>query len=328
MRWQALLGVASVAACAQHATESQVEQDTTMLCPTQTVEGVDVYSGDGTIDWSMLEMSGRQFAFIKATQGDYNKQSTFASDWAGALAAGVLRSPYHFFDATVDGKTQAMWFLNEVAAGGGLQPGDLPPMLDLECPTSSSQSQTEADCLGTGASGWAPSATVLQGALDWLGAVEQATGRKAFIYSYVSWFASVGVTDARLAQYPLFIASYNACASIPAPWTTTVFWQYGDTGTVPGITKQADTNRFIGSAGDLMGLTGSGSGSNTPDAGLDMPDGPLPDGGNPEMGGGAGCGCHSDGVPSAAWLLLALPFIPRRLARSRRRTPSSGRRRR
>ncbi len=55
---------------------------------------------------------------------------------------------------------------------------------------------------------------------DWLHAVEAATGRKALIYSYVSWFASVGVTDAALADYPLYIASYNTCATIPAPWTT------------------------------------------------------------------------------------------------------------
>ncbi len=317
MRW--LWVVAVVAAC-QTPQQAVIDQSVTQQCPTQTVEGIDVYAGDGTIDWMKVKSSGREFAFIKATQGDYNKQATFAANWAGAAAAGLVRSPYHFFDPTIDGKAQAQWFLDEITAGGGLGSADLPAMLDIECPTSSSQSGASPNCEYTGNSGWAPTATMIQRIFDWLDAVETATGKKAIVYSYVSWFSAVGFTDARLTDYPLFIASYNQCASVPAPWTSAVFWQYSASGIVPGITPQVDLDRFIGSSGDLVGLTGA-----MPDAGVGGDAGVPPDAGNPETGG-AGCGCRSSGLGTIAWVLLAIPYLMHRRARSRRRTPSSGRR--
>ncbi len=90
--------------------------------------------------------AGRRFAFIKATQGDYNTQTKFRANWESSHAAGMLRSPYHFFDATIDGVTQANHFLSVLADAGGLQPGDPPPMLDAECPTSSVEVSAEASC--------------------------------------------------------------------------------------------------------------------------------------------------------------------------------------
>ncbi len=268
-------------------------------CTTPTLEGVDVYSGTGTIDWAMVKASGRQFAFIKATQGDYNKQASFATQWSGALAAGIVRSPYHFFDATIDGVVQANAFLAELASAGGLQDGDLPPMLDLECPTSSSQTQTESGCEYAGNSGWVPTAMLIQRTFDWLTTVQQATGRTPIIYSYVSWFAGTAFTDARLASYPLYIASYASCATIPAPWTTAVFWQYSATTAVPGIAAKGDVDRFFGSASDLAALTTTAP----PDAGIpvDMPE----DAGamEPAEQKGSG-GCRSTGSPPL-WLALA-----------------------
>ena len=60
---------------------------------------------------------------------------------------------------------------------------------------------------------------VTQRIFDWLDTVKSATGRMPVLYSYPSWFDSVGITDAQLAGYPLFIASYNSCATVPGPWT-------------------------------------------------------------------------------------------------------------
>lgn len=241
------------AACTSPHDVGQTEQALT-YCPSGTLEGVDVYNGQGTIDWMKANGAGVAFAFIKATQGDYNKQSTFGANWSGSLAAGVVRSPYHFFDGTIDGVAQANAFLAQVNAAGGLQIGDLPAMLDIECPTSSVQSQAQSGCEYAGNSGWVPTATLSQRIFDWLDTVQQATGRAPIIYSYPSWFQSVGFTDARLASYPLFIASYNSCATIPAPWTQAAFWQYSATGTVAGISGQVDTDRFFGTAADLHGF--------------------------------------------------------------------------
>jgi lysozyme len=299
--WVALL-VAASCTSTEDVREGSIEQGLTQ-CPDAVVEGLDVYSGTGTIDWSMVASSGRGFAFIKATQGDYNKQSTFSKMWADSLAAGVKRSPYHFFDGTIDGTAQATAFLDELATVGGLQTGDLPAMLDIECPTSSSESGAQADCEHTGDSGWVATATLNQRIFDWLDAVQSATGRAPIIYSYPSWFASVGVTDARLANFPLFIASYNSCATIPQPWSSAVFWQYSATGTVPGVTGGADVDRYFGSAADLDGFA-----IQPPvvavDAGVDAmttPDPTTP----------AGCGCQGGGA-SSIWLVGLVIFFIRR----------------
>jgi len=297
---------ALVAACS---TNESVQRQAVTQCPTDTVEGVDVYTGDGAIDWAKVAGSGRKFAFIKATQGNYNTQATFETNWNDSLSNGLYRSPYHFFDGTIDGVTQANWFLDELNSVGGLQEGDLAPMLDIECPTSSSQSAASPNCEYTGDSGWVASATLQSRIFDWLDTVQAATGRKPIIYSYVSWFASVGVTDTMLATYPLYIASYNACPSIPAPWTQTVFWQYSASGTVPGITPTADLDRFMGTADQLAGMTGQIDAGIGGDAELDD----AADAGSAtETGGKGGCGCGASvgaGGPLTALLGAGLVAV-------------------
>jgi lysozyme len=304
----------------------ELEEANTQQCPMQVVEGLDVYQGDGTINWTMVKASGRQFAFIKATQGNYNKQTTFGADWSGAAAAGVMRSAYHFFDATVDGKAQAQWFLDEIAANGGMTPGDLPPMLDIECPTSSVQANAQSNCEHTGDSGWAPPATIAQRAFDWLDAVELATGKKAIIYSYPSWFAGAGVTDAKLAKYPLFIATYGSCASVPPPWTSAVFWQYSASGTVPGLAAKADVDRFFGSPDALMGFANppidAGADLAVTDAAQTIDASPLPDaadGGPMKSTTEGGCSCRLGADDPPSTLALAFAFALVWLARRRAR---------
>jgi lysozyme len=297
--------VATVVASCTDGLSHHGDRVSTSLCPSQTVEGVDVYAGDGTIDWATLRASGRQFAFIKATQGNYDVQSTLVADWAGAGSAGVLRSPYHFFDGTIDGSAQAASFLAALGSAGGYGSGDLPPMLDLECPTSSNSTQTEASCEYTGSSGWVPTATLSARVFDWLHAVEQATGRVPIIYSYPDWFAGVGFTDAALAAYPLFIASYAMCADVPSPWTTAEFWQYSATATVPGVGTSADADRFIGTPAQLTGLTMPASGGM--DAGIDAP---------MTAGNSGGCGCAvSPGRGDAALVLGIAVLMLRRRSR-------------
>jgi lysozyme len=270
-------------------------------CPSDTVEGVDVYSGDGTIDWATLKGSGRAFAFIKATQGTYDVQDTFADDWTGAGSAGILRSPYHFFDATDDGSAQAAAFLAEIGSAG-YGSGDLPPLLDLECPTASDQTQTDASCEYAGSSGWVPTATLSQRVFDFLQAVEQATGRVPLVYSYPDWFANVGFTDSALASYPLFIASYTTCPAVPAPWGSAVFWQYSATADIPGVGSSADADRFIGTLAELESLTVPPVGADVggADVGLSEP-----------RGGGCGCATTPDTGALAGGALVAAAVLRR-----------------
>ncbi len=267
-----LIAVALLAACGpegegSHDGEDQpvgtAEEASTTVCPTTTVEGLDVSAGQGTIDWSQVKSSGRQFAIIKATQGNYYTSSDFAAQRSGAKAAGLLVSPYHFFDPTVDGTAQAQYFLSVV---GTLGPGDLPPMLDIECPTASTQSQTQADCEYGGStpdSGWAPGATITQRVQDWLDYVTQQTGRTPLIYSYNYWFSDSGVNDVPLLSYPLVISwpTTSNCYEVGLgnDFTSAAFWQWSVTGSCPGVSGTVDLDRYDGTLAGLQALAGNGS---------------------------------------------------------------------
>ena len=319
MRWgiaAPLLGTCALAAGAAHATTQ---------CPTTTLEGVDVPVYSGTIDWTSVAGSGRKFAFLKLTQGNYLIETQFPTNWTGVGAAGMLRSAFHFFDPTIDGALQAHYFLSALAAQGGPVAGDLPPMLDLECPSSSNEAGATPNCEKMGDSGWVDSATLAQRVFDWLNAVEQATGTKPIIYSYPAWFADVGFTDARLAQYPLFVTSTSqaSCVTVPSPWTAATFWQYSFNGTVPGIAgSTTDLDRFLGTQTQLGALVetardagSDGAAATDAEAGIDDDAGATSDAGAGGGGAGAdagapagatgsgsGCSCHEGGDTSGGAL--------------------------
>jgi lysozyme len=229
-------------------------------CPgaaTGGLEGIDVYDGQGAIDWPLVRDAGVTFAWIKATQGTYDVQSRFADDWEGARRAGLLRGAYHFFDPTEDGAAQAAAFLAVSGLAGAPAEGDLPPMLDLECPDG------DPACLGTGQASGAgdlPPADIRLRVDAFLREVEVASSRRPIVYTFASYFASRGVDPAGLDRYPLFLAQpqpesgASSCLDVPAPWRRAAFWQYSWTGRVPGIAGAVDRDRFLGSASALAAL--------------------------------------------------------------------------
>jgi lysozyme len=227
-------------------------------CSADTVAGIDVFDGQGAIDWSAVEGSGVAFALIKATQGTYDTQATFADNWRAARSAGLLRGAYHFFDPTEDGAAQAAHF---VSVAGVMEQGDLPPVLDIECPDGA------PDCLGTGAPA-APSASQIHERMwAFLREVEQATGKRPTVYTFASYFSYNGLDVTGLEAYPLFLswvpdaANGATCADAwptpPAPWSGAILWQYSFTGSVAGIAGPVDRDRFLGSLAALQAFARS-----------------------------------------------------------------------
>ncbi len=271
IRTASWLALASLAACGPtgegDAPVGTAVEASTTVCPATTVEGLDVSSAQGTIDWGAVQGSGRVFAIIKATQGDYYTNAHWQAQWDGAGAAGLMRSAYHFFDPTIDGVTQAQHFLTVV---GTLGPNDLPPMLDIECPTSSDESQTQADCEYGGAtpdSGWATAATINAGIKDWLDYVQKQTGLTPLIYSYNYWFSGAGVDSSALVPYPLVISWPTATkcyeVGLGNDFTSAAFWQWSVTGSCPGVTGEVDLDRFNGTLAQLQQLTAGAQSAGT-----------------------------------------------------------------
>jgi lysozyme len=197
------------------------------------VQGIDVSDHQGTVDWNAVRQAGKLFAFIKATDGITYTDPDFAANWSGARAAGLLRGAYHFYETDDDPTAQAKNFLSAVQ----LQPGDLPPVVDIE----------RLDAGGT-------ASQTVQDLQTWLDAVEQATGRVPIIYTDHGFWNSLGTSA--FGRYPLWIAEYGVDSpTLPAGWTSWTLWQYSETGTVSGVTGSVDLDVFNGTLADLAALT-------------------------------------------------------------------------
>ncbi|HEV3471189.1 MAG TPA: GH25 family lysozyme, partial [Pyrinomonadaceae bacterium] len=96
--------------------------------PPSRLLGIDVSHYQGGVNWEAVKAAGCAFAFAKATEGAGVTDPFFHANWAGMKAAGLLRGAYHFFRPAQDAAQQAAHFLSTVQ----LQPGDLPPVLDVE----------------------------------------------------------------------------------------------------------------------------------------------------------------------------------------------------
>jgi GH25 family lysozyme M1 (1,4-beta-N-acetylmuramidase) len=204
-----------------------------------TTAGIDVSYYNASIDWTRVKNAGYQFAFVRVSDGTTFHDPKFDSYWAGAKNAGLIRGAYQFFRPAQSATAQANLM---IAAIGTLQPGDLPPVIDVEVTQGLSAS------------------TIASRIRTWVDTVKAATGVDPIVYTgKYFWRDQVG-GPASFANNPLWIAQYTSlCPDLPSPWGTWAFWQYNDTGRVPGVTGDVDMNRFNGSLADLQAMAGIGS---------------------------------------------------------------------
>lgn len=190
------------------------------------IHGIDVSTFQQTVYWpSVKKMQVKDvkigFAFIKATEGLLNTDKQFKRNWLQAKAANIPRGAYHFFLATKDGKAQANNFIKRVK----LEPGDLPPVLDVEqlygVPVSLMQQRVKA----------------------WLQTAEAAYDVKPIIYSSADFYNRYLGKD--FDDYPLWVAHYfeKKQPRVEREWQ---FWQHSSIGHISGITTNVDFNVFNG----------------------------------------------------------------------------------
>jgi lysozyme len=208
------------------------------LPPGMTVLGIDVSHHQGSVGWRGVAGSGAAFAFVQATDGATFVDPEFSSSWPAMKRAGLLRGAYHFFQPTADLAAQQALFLQTVQ----LEPGDLPPVLDIE--------------VAHGASAGA----LLAGMKQWLEAVEQATGRTPIIYTSPGFWKQQLGDSPDFARYPLWIANYGVDQpDVPAAWSTWTFWQFSEKGTMEGVGGPVDLDTFHGSLDDLRAFASGGA---------------------------------------------------------------------
>ena len=117
-RWKRCYGMKGYGVCMPHGYK---------------VHGIDISHYQGNINWKMLEQTRQgqfpvQFIFMKATEGGDYSDKRFVANFDSAKAHGFIRGAYHFYNPKTDVNKQADFFINSVK----LEPGDLPPVLDIE----------------------------------------------------------------------------------------------------------------------------------------------------------------------------------------------------
>jgi lysozyme len=196
------------------------------------LHGVDVSRYQRLVGWQSIKDAGVTFAFIKATEGVSMRDSFFETNWSEASSTNITRGAYHFFIAEKDARVQAVNFILSVK----LNPGDLPPVLDVE----TSRGQTGEQIRG--------------GMRRWLAMVEKAYGVKPIIYSNPVFYNQYlgGYFD----EYPFWIASYaGKKKKLTPPEINWQFWQHTDVGKLDGIAKEIDLNVFHGDSSQFLKLT-------------------------------------------------------------------------
>lgn len=246
---------------------------TNALAQTRT-RGIDVSSWQGVIDWARVARpvsqggGGIEFAFIRATRGGTSSFSVtdtrFVTNITQARANGIRVGAYHFarFDGWTVGdwtgpnspRDEAMHFLS--VAGPYITDGSLRPVLDIENDSSDPNASTRYT-----------KAELTAWALAFAEEITQALGPAARPIIYVNGSFANNELNPDINIYPLWLARYGAVGdplttgqpqpttafpNIYGVWNPTgnpnnhpwAFWQYTNTGSVPGIVGNVDLNVF------------------------------------------------------------------------------------
>jgi len=209
------------------------------VAATSRAKGLDVSNWNGSINWVKVAKAGYRFVFGKATEGTTYDDATYTTNRNGSETAGLVFGAYHFARpagsslaaATASAIAQADHFL----AVASPQPGELPPVLDLET------------------TGNLPPSRLLAWTVAWLQEVYARTGVEPIVYTSPNfWTARLADSVAAAADGALlWIAHWTSSSqpTVPAQnwdgngWT---FWQWTNCVSVPGVKRCADGDRLNG----------------------------------------------------------------------------------
>ena len=195
------------------------------------IHGIDVSKYQDRINWESVKQMKVEdvqisFAFIKATEGNNNRDVFFKRNWKQCKDVMLPRGAYHFFVASRSGKTQAENFIRTV----DLESGDLPPVLDVE--------------QSNGVDG----RKLRERVKEWLVTIENHYGVRPIVYTNVDFYKYYLKDE--FDDYPLWVAHYLQKEK-PRIYRNWHFWQYSEMGRVNGIYSKVDFNVFNGDSTDF-----------------------------------------------------------------------------
>ena len=202
--------------------------------PGYQVHGIDVSHYQSYINWDTVVRQDIRFAFMKATEGLEFVDTMFCLNWEETQRVGIKRGAYHFYRPTLNPRTQALNFRDNVT----LHTGDLPPVLDAEVTDGATKAE------------------IIVGMRTWLDMTELHYGIRPIIYTNLKFYHKY--LAGHFDEYPMWIARYNNHTQPKlAAGKDWHFWQYGNRGRLVGIAGDVDFNVFYGDifALEEMGLS-------------------------------------------------------------------------
>jgi GH25 family lysozyme M1 (1,4-beta-N-acetylmuramidase) len=223
----------------------------------QRAFGIDVSALNGRVDWDkFVNESGHSFAFVKATKGASIIDRRFNENWAALRDAPLIRGAYHFYRFNEDPEAQANLFMATV--GDLDQPGDLPPVIDIEW--ESLQKDSQGDWIKPNVD------TLIDEIRFWVQRVEARYGRKPIIYTGPEFWDRFADNSNEFQEYPLWVTTIwqKPPEQVSEPrlfggWTAWTFWQVGYDKRIPGVRTPTgfdgvDVNLFNGTLESLWPL--------------------------------------------------------------------------
>jgi len=209
--------------------------------------GLDVSSYQGSPSWSSIA-TGRDFAFVKATEGATINDSSYSYNMSHAKSAGVLVGPYHFAHPNLNSPGTESGHFWSIINGNILADGKtLQPVLDFEVFSGV-----------TGASSYSSWANTFNGN------IKSNAKSKGVIVEPVLYTSSCSACNfgSSVDQWIPWIANYNGqssqtgtpwsvCSSCDV-WSDWTVWQYSDSGAVSGVSGGCDVDVYHGTLASLQ----------------------------------------------------------------------------
>ena len=198
------------------------------------IQGIDISRYQGRIDFYAAREAGTHFVFMKATEGADYVDPNFRFNWEAARQAGMPRGAYHFMAWCSLARDQAEWFKQNVPA----DPDALPPVLDLEWNHLSSCKVKHSK------------EDILEKIEVMLQAMEEHTGKIPIIYTDMTFHRDI--LEGTLFDNAFWLRSVAAEPAHRYRSRDYTFWQWTQTGTMPGIRGEVDRNSFYGTESEWI----------------------------------------------------------------------------
>ena len=202
----------------------------------EVLQGIDVSDHQGDIDWKKVAEAGYEFVFVRLGFRGYGEEGTLNEDemaieyLRGAENAGLQVGAYFFSQAVTEEEAEEeAEFAAEILERSGVRL-DLPLVYDPEfipgVDGRANHVSSEQVCLNTDA---------------FRDAAEAAIRCKVALYTNLYWENNMFDAET-LNEYEIWYADYTDVPETPYHFT---WWQYSETGTVPGIKGPMDLNLWI-----------------------------------------------------------------------------------